>query len=208
MGYIKLHLFCSIFFFLTNSIVHPQKTWDIRHVLHGIILWYLPLWYLPAVSNHLKNGCFAPVWLLLYMDVNPKHLTVWICHWHIDRSPQLNYIQKERDLCTVWVFYKTGFQHCCCSVFLSWRGEWRIDSSRGSNTGRRRLLMEKEQGSVASSASVTIPSTTSASTISNSSGRQQAVPQISVYGGITDRQTVQVERNLSHSQSIATSYSP
>ncbi|XP_048033420.1 polyhomeotic-like protein 2 isoform X2 [Megalobrama amblycephala] len=56
--------------------------------------------------------------------------------------------------------------------------------------------MEKEQGSVASSASVTIPSTTSASTgintISNSSSRQQAVPQISVYGGITDRQTVQV----------------
>ncbi|KAG1961745.1 polyhomeotic-like protein 2 isoform X2 [Pimephales promelas] len=52
--------------------------------------------------------------------------------------------------------------------------------------------MEKEQGSVASSASVTIPSTTSASIVSNSSDRQQAVPQISVYGGITDRQTVQV----------------
>ncbi|XP_051515961.1 polyhomeotic-like protein 2 isoform X2 [Myxocyprinus asiaticus] len=56
--------------------------------------------------------------------------------------------------------------------------------------------MEKEQGSVASSASVTIPSTTSASTgnntISSSSNRQQAVPQISVYRGITDRQTVQV----------------
>ncbi|XP_067302393.1 polyhomeotic-like protein 2 isoform X3 [Pseudorasbora parva] len=56
--------------------------------------------------------------------------------------------------------------------------------------------MEKEQGSVASSASATLPSTTSASTggsaISNSSSRQQAVPQISVYGGITDRQTVQV----------------
>ncbi|XP_056124111.1 polyhomeotic-like protein 2 isoform X2 [Rhinichthys klamathensis goyatoka] len=52
--------------------------------------------------------------------------------------------------------------------------------------------MEKEQGSVASSASVTIPSTTSASTVSNSSGRQQPVPQISVYGGMTDRQTVQV----------------
>ncbi|XP_051961723.1 polyhomeotic-like protein 2 isoform X2 [Xyrauchen texanus] len=56
--------------------------------------------------------------------------------------------------------------------------------------------MEKEQGSVASSASVTIPSTTSASTgnntISSSSNRQQSVPQISVFGGITDRQTVQV----------------
>ncbi|XP_016361052.1 polyhomeotic-like protein 2 isoform X2 [Sinocyclocheilus anshuiensis] len=56
--------------------------------------------------------------------------------------------------------------------------------------------MEKEQGSVASSANVNIPSTTSASTGSNtttnSSSRQQAVPQISVYGGITDRQTVQV----------------
>ncbi|XP_051735587.1 polyhomeotic-like protein 2 isoform X3 [Ctenopharyngodon idella] len=56
--------------------------------------------------------------------------------------------------------------------------------------------MEKEQGSVASSASVTNPSATLASTgsntISNSSSRQQAVPQISVYGGITDRQTVQV----------------
>ncbi|XP_056304985.1 polyhomeotic-like protein 2 isoform X2 [Danio aesculapii] len=57
---------------------------------------------------------------------------------------------------------------------------------------------EQEQGSVASSASVTIPSTTSVSTstsagtISNSSSRQQAVPQISVYGGIADRQTVQV----------------
>ncbi|XP_052450880.1 polyhomeotic-like protein 2 isoform X1 [Carassius gibelio] len=55
---------------------------------------------------------------------------------------------------------------------------------------------EKEQGSVASSAYVTIPSTTSASTgnitTTNSSSRQQAVPQISVYGGITDRQTVQV----------------
>ncbi|XP_051517238.1 polyhomeotic-like protein 2 isoform X3 [Myxocyprinus asiaticus] len=55
---------------------------------------------------------------------------------------------------------------------------------------------EKEQDSVAFSASVTIPSTTSASTgsntISSSSNRQQAVPQISVYGGITDRQTVQV----------------
>jgi len=68
--------------------------------------------------------------------------------------------------------------------------------------------MEKEQGSVASSASVTIPSTTSASIVSNSSDRQQAVPQISVYGGITDRQTVQVERNLNDRQSIATSYSP
>ncbi|XP_051948115.1 polyhomeotic-like protein 2 isoform X2 [Xyrauchen texanus] len=56
--------------------------------------------------------------------------------------------------------------------------------------------MEKEQDSVAFSASVTIPSTTSASTgsntISSCSNRQQAVPQISVYGGITDRQTVQV----------------
>uniref|UniRef100_A0A671PF45 Polyhomeotic-like protein 2 n=1 Tax=Sinocyclocheilus anshuiensis TaxID=1608454 RepID=A0A671PF45_9TELE len=56
--------------------------------------------------------------------------------------------------------------------------------------------MEKEQGSVASSASDTTPSTTSASTSSNtttnSSSRQQAMPQISVYGGITDRQTVQV----------------
>lgn len=56
---------------------------------------------------------------------------------------------------------------------------------------------EKEQGNVASSASVTTPSTTSASTGSNTttnpSSRQQAVPQISVYGGITDRQTVQVE---------------
>ncbi|XP_016404583.1 polyhomeotic-like protein 2 isoform X1 [Sinocyclocheilus rhinocerous] len=56
--------------------------------------------------------------------------------------------------------------------------------------------MEKEQGSVASSANGTIPSTTSASTgintTTNSSSRQQAVPQISVYGGITDRQTVQV----------------
>ncbi|KTF87494.1 hypothetical protein cypCar_00024683, partial [Cyprinus carpio] len=56
--------------------------------------------------------------------------------------------------------------------------------------------MEKEQGSVASSASVTTPSTTSASTGSNTttncSSRQQAVPQISVYGGITDRQAVQV----------------
>ncbi|RXN02730.1 polyhomeotic 2 isoform X1 [Labeo rohita] len=55
---------------------------------------------------------------------------------------------------------------------------------------------EKEQGNVASSASVTTPSTTSASTGSNTttnpSSRQQAVPQISVYGGITDRQTVQV----------------
>ncbi|XP_016380089.1 polyhomeotic-like protein 2 isoform X2 [Sinocyclocheilus rhinocerous] len=56
--------------------------------------------------------------------------------------------------------------------------------------------MEKEQGTVASSASDTTPSTTSASTGSNtttnSSSRQQAMPQISVYGGITDRQTVQV----------------
>lgn len=64
--------------------------------------------------------------------------------------------------------------------------------------------MEKEQGSVASSANVTIPSTTSVSTGSNTttnaSSRQQAVPQISVYGGITDRQTVQVEIN---SQSTA-----
>ncbi|KTF80211.1 hypothetical protein cypCar_00030579 [Cyprinus carpio] len=55
---------------------------------------------------------------------------------------------------------------------------------------------EKEQGSVASSAYVTIPNTTSASTgnntTTNSSSRQQPVPQISVYGGITDRQTVQV----------------
>lgn len=63
--------------------------------------------------------------------------------------------------------------------------------------------MEKEQGSVASSASVTNPSATLASTgsntISNSSSRQQAVPQISVYGGITDRQTVQVQRNQSQS---------
>lgn len=94
---------------------------------------------------------------------------------------------------------KNGFQ----LVFLSWRGVWRIDSSRGLGTGRRRPPMEKEQGSVASSASVTIPSTTSASTgsntISNSSSRQQAVPQISVYGGITDRQTVQVQRNQSQS---------
>ncbi|XP_058620249.1 polyhomeotic-like protein 2 isoform X2 [Onychostoma macrolepis] len=57
--------------------------------------------------------------------------------------------------------------------------------------------MEKEeQGSMASSANATIPSTTSVSTGSNTTtnafSRQQAVPQISVYGGITDRQTVQV----------------
>lgn len=91
-------------------------------------------------------------------------------------------------------------------VILSWKGVWRIDSSRGSGTGRRRPMeKEQEQVSVAFSASVTIPSTTSASTstsagtISYSSSRQQAVPQISVYGGITDRQTVQVEVNLSQS---------
>ncbi|XP_056589767.1 polyhomeotic-like protein 2 isoform X1 [Triplophysa dalaica] len=54
--------------------------------------------------------------------------------------------------------------------------------------------MEKEQGSVASGASVTTPSTTlnSISISTTSSSRQQVLPQISIYGGITDRQTVQV----------------
>nr|XP_055044136.1 polyhomeotic-like protein 2 isoform X2 [Misgurnus anguillicaudatus] len=54
--------------------------------------------------------------------------------------------------------------------------------------------MEKEQVSVASSASVTSTTSTSTgiSTTSASSIRQQVLPQISLYGGITDRQTVQV----------------
>ncbi|TRY96647.1 hypothetical protein DNTS_024261 [Danionella cerebrum] len=65
---------------------------------------------------------------------------------------------------------------------------------------------ENEQGSVASVASVSIPSNTSVSTgqTSNSSSRQQVVPQISVYGGITDRQTVQViQHALSRQPSTA-----
>lgn len=174
----------------TSAVLFPDLwIYHICFALDGHIDWQL-------CPPTLKMTA-SPLSVIIY-GCQSQTLNVWICHWHIDESPQLNHIHKKRDLCTVWVFYKNGFQHCCCSVFLSWRGEWRIDSSRGSDTGRRRLLMEKEQGSVASSASVTIPSTTSASTISNSSGRQQAVPQISVYGGITDRQTVQVERNLSH----------
>lgn len=56
---------------------------------------------------------------------------------------------------------------------------------------------EKELGSVASSANVTSTTSvfTGSNTTANASSRQQAVPQIAVYGGITDRHTVQVEIN-------------
>ncbi len=145
-----------------------------------------------------------------------------------EQRPQWNCVQKKSDTCTVCVSFTTLNIRCCqvpnlftmtvlltvssvkasndghVAVLSFSAGVWRIDGNRGSGTGRRRPPMEKEQGSVASSANVTIPSTTSVSTGSNTttnaSSRQQAVPQISVYGGITDRQTVQVEIN---SQSTA-----
>ncbi|XP_064822568.1 polyhomeotic-like protein 2 isoform X6 [Oncorhynchus masou masou] len=64
--------------------------------------------------------------------------------------------------------------------------------------------MDIEQGPPASStsstgATATSTSTTSSSTTTNSTGRQ-AVPQISVYSGIPDRQTVQVIQQALHRQ--------
>ncbi len=63
-----------------------------------------------------------------------------------EQRPQWNCVQQKSNLCTVCVSFNTikykfrtfsqwhvllkkGFQWwtCCCSVFLSWRGVWRID---------------------------------------------------------------------------------
>ncbi|CAB1314860.1 unnamed protein product [Coregonus sp. 'balchen'] len=60
--------------------------------------------------------------------------------------------------------------------------------------------MDSEQGPPASSASSTGTTASSTSTTSSSSAGRQAVPQISVYSGIPDRQTVQVIQQALHRQ--------
>ncbi|XP_026776823.3 polyhomeotic-like protein 2 isoform X1 [Pangasianodon hypophthalmus] len=91
-------------------------------------------------------------------------------------------------------------------------------SSRGSSPGGRRAAMERAQASVSSGSSAPAPSnpiitsssnsnsqgmTSVSSSVSSSvsaSSRQQTLPQISVYGGIPDRQTVQVIQQALHRQ--------
>ncbi|MCJ8741593.1 hypothetical protein PDJAM_G00072490 [Pangasius djambal] len=89
-------------------------------------------------------------------------------------------------------------------------------NSRGSSPGGRRAAMERAQASVSSGSSAPAPSnpiiTSSSNSNSNSQGmtsvsssvsassRQQTLPQISVYGGIPDRQTVQVIQQALHRQ--------
>ncbi|XP_041747539.1 polyhomeotic-like protein 2 isoform X2 [Coregonus clupeaformis] len=77
-----------------------------------------------------------------------------------------------------------------------WGGQRRFrracpKGSRG-RAKRGEGTMDSEQGPPASSASSTGTTASSTSTSSSSSAGRQAVPQISVYSGIPDRQTVQV----------------
>ncbi|XP_067316415.1 polyhomeotic-like protein 2b isoform X2 [Pseudorasbora parva] len=90
---------------------------------------------------------------------------------------------------------------------------------RGSKVRLRGGTMEGEQSTPASSASSTTGTSTSttnstgttsastASTVSSTSSGRQAVPQISVYSGIPDRQTVQViQQALNRQPSTAAQY--
>ncbi|XP_056126589.1 polyhomeotic-like protein 2b isoform X2 [Rhinichthys klamathensis goyatoka] len=90
---------------------------------------------------------------------------------------------------------------------------------RGSKVRHRGGTMEGEQSTPASSASSTMGTSTSttnstgttsastASTVSSTSSGRQAVPQISVYSGIPDRQTVQViQQALNRQPSTAAQY--
>uniref|UniRef100_A0A8C1G7J7 Polyhomeotic homolog 2b (Drosophila) n=1 Tax=Cyprinus carpio TaxID=7962 RepID=A0A8C1G7J7_CYPCA len=106
----------------------------------------------------------------------------------------------------------TGIHKFLFSVSLSLRRVWQR-GGRGSKVKHRGGTMEGEQSTPASSASSSTGTntsttnstgTTSASTasivISTSSSSRPAVPQISVYSGIPDRQTVQVIQQALHRQ--------
>ncbi|KAL0978519.1 hypothetical protein UPYG_G00171620 [Umbra pygmaea] len=88
---------------------------------------------------------------------------------------------------------------------------FRRASPKGSRERARRGegTMDSEQGPPASSSSTTASTASSTSTsnitASSSTGRQ-AVPQISVYGGIPDRQTVQVFQQAMHRPNTAAQY--
>uniref|UniRef100_A0A8D3A5K4 Polyhomeotic homolog 2b (Drosophila) n=1 Tax=Scophthalmus maximus TaxID=52904 RepID=A0A8D3A5K4_SCOMX len=105
--------------------------------------------------------------------------------------------------------------------FLSSRHRRAIQKSRGSKVRRAEGTMESEPGAPASAASGTGTATSSTSsssatttttaasssstsnttaTTSTASTRRQTVPQISVYSGIPDRQTVQVFQQALHRQ--------
>uniref|UniRef100_A0A671KEW7 Polyhomeotic-like protein 2 n=1 Tax=Sinocyclocheilus anshuiensis TaxID=1608454 RepID=A0A671KEW7_9TELE len=106
----------------------------------------------------------------------------------------------------------TGIYQFLFSVCLSLRRVWQR-GGRGSKVRHRGGTMEGEQSTPASSASsstgtststtnstgTSTASTVSSSSSSTSSGRA-AVPQISVYSGIPDRQTVQVIQQALHRQ--------
>uniref|UniRef100_A0A8C1B8W6 Polyhomeotic homolog 2b (Drosophila) n=1 Tax=Cyprinus carpio carpio TaxID=630221 RepID=A0A8C1B8W6_CYPCA len=107
----------------------------------------------------------------------------------------------------------TGIHKFLFSVSLSLRRVWQR-GGRGSKVKHRGGTMEGEQSTPASSASSSTGTntsttnstgTTSASTASivistSSSSSRTAVPQISVYSGIPDRQTVQVIQQALHRQ--------
>lgn len=106
--------------------------------------------------------------------------------------------------------FQVSTHACVSSMCVSGVGQ--RSSIRGSSPGGRRAAMEREQAFVSPGSSAPASSnpiiTSSASINSNSQGmtyvsssvsssvsassRQQTLPQISVYGGIPDRQTVQV----------------
>uniref|UniRef100_A0A672FBM0 Polyhomeotic homolog 2b (Drosophila) n=1 Tax=Salarias fasciatus TaxID=181472 RepID=A0A672FBM0_SALFA len=78
-----------------------------------------------------------------------------------------------------------------------------IQKSRGSKVRRAEGTMESEPGapaSTAGSSGTTSSGNTSSSSVSTTAAGRQAVPQISVYSGIPDRQTVQVFQQALHRQ--------
>lgn len=115
-------------------------------------------------------------------------------------------------------FSNRNFQILVLRLSLSLRRVWQR-GGRGSKVRHRGGTMEGEQSTPASSASSTTGTSTSTtnstgttsastastvnSTSSSTSSGRQAVPQISVYSGIPDRQTVQVrETTIWQNQSI------
>lgn len=100
-------------------------------------------------------------------------------------------------MCLTCLFNEPTAQTYYVLPFLSLRRVWQR-GGRGSKVKHRGGTMEGEHSAPASSASSstgtstsTTNSTSSSTAISTSSGRQ-GIPQISVYSGIPDRQTVQV----------------
>lgn len=127
-------------------------------------------------------------------------------------------LPKCKDSTHAWSVYLL----CVCVLGVGQRS-----SSRGSSPEACRVAMERAQASVSSGSSTPVPSNpiiTSSSSSNNSQGmtsvsssisssvsastRQQTLPQISVYGGIPDRQTVQVGALFSVSAKLMIKWFP